>query len=220
MYRPDIAVVMAAGEGTRWGEHLGVPKHLIEIDGETLLARTVRLLRERIPEVWVIAPEGDQRYTRHGGRTRFVRPKPVDVDKFMSSVDLWERRNALLVYGDCYFTDEAAATITGVEAPRWRIFCRPHASELTGCPYEEVFAYFFPGIDHGWVIDCCVRLAGAQILGRLWRSGGWELMHALKGWHMDDPRRWCDCHCVLIDDYTEDFDHPGDYELWRERRKA
>ena len=36
--------ILANGEGKRWGNYKGVPKHLIEIDGETLIDRTVRLL--------------------------------------------------------------------------------------------------------------------------------------------------------------------------------
>ena len=34
---------MADGEGKRWGNYLGIPKHLIEIDGEPIIKRTVRL---------------------------------------------------------------------------------------------------------------------------------------------------------------------------------
>ena len=33
-------IIMAAGMGTRWNNYLGVPKHLIELNGETLLGRT------------------------------------------------------------------------------------------------------------------------------------------------------------------------------------
>jgi len=53
---PQLAVVMAAGEGTRWDNHLGTPKHLVSVEGEVLLKRTVQQLTDRVPEVWVASP--------------------------------------------------------------------------------------------------------------------------------------------------------------------
>lgn len=38
--------ITAYGESTRWNNYLGVPKHLIPIDDEPLIHRTVRLLKE------------------------------------------------------------------------------------------------------------------------------------------------------------------------------
>lgn len=43
MSTPDTAIVIAAGHATRWGDYRGTPKHLIEVDGEPILHRTVRL---------------------------------------------------------------------------------------------------------------------------------------------------------------------------------
>ena len=37
-------IIMADGEGKRWGNYKGVPKHLITVEGETILERTIRLL--------------------------------------------------------------------------------------------------------------------------------------------------------------------------------
>ena len=31
-------VIMADGKGSRWNNYMGIPKHLIEIDGESLQA--------------------------------------------------------------------------------------------------------------------------------------------------------------------------------------
>ena len=40
-------VIMAGGQEKRWRRYRGVHKHLIPIDGERILDRTVRLIRER-----------------------------------------------------------------------------------------------------------------------------------------------------------------------------
>ena len=51
-------LIACSGKGTRWKNYLGVPKHLIKIDGERLLDRTIRLIKERVHakhDIWVIA---------------------------------------------------------------------------------------------------------------------------------------------------------------------
>ena len=47
-------IIMADGKGTRWNNYNDIPKHFIKMDGETLLERTVRLLREKDPGCQVI----------------------------------------------------------------------------------------------------------------------------------------------------------------------
>lgn len=58
-------IIMAAGKGTRWNNHLGVPKHLVKINGETLLGRTTRLLKENDINNYVITTS-DSRYAEYG----------------------------------------------------------------------------------------------------------------------------------------------------------
>ena len=65
-------VIMADGQGTRWNNYMGIPKHLIEIDGEPIIARTVRLLneiaKERGEDADVIITSHDARYDFPGSR--------------------------------------------------------------------------------------------------------------------------------------------------------
>ena len=39
-------IIMADGKGTRWQNYNDIPKHFIEINGEKIIERTVRLLRD------------------------------------------------------------------------------------------------------------------------------------------------------------------------------
>ena len=41
-----IAILLCGGEATRWNNYLNSPKHLINIEGERLLDRTTRLIKE------------------------------------------------------------------------------------------------------------------------------------------------------------------------------
>jgi len=51
--RDASALILAGGKATRFG---GIAKHLIEIGGETILARQLRVLAPRVTEVLVSAP--------------------------------------------------------------------------------------------------------------------------------------------------------------------
>ena len=62
------AIIIAAGEASRWGNYKGIPKHLIEIDNEPILYRTVRLLKENdLDNIYIVAPD-DDRYKVPGSK--------------------------------------------------------------------------------------------------------------------------------------------------------
>lgn len=213
MSHPATAVIIAAGEGSRWGDYLGTPKHLVDIDGEPLLNRTVRQLVNHLPRVWVVA-RNDHRYREHVGDTYTVDPSSSDMDKFYSGRAVWEG-HTLIVYGDTYFTDEAIATICG-PTHDWHLYCRPHGSAITGSPYGECFAYSLPRHTQGRFLDGVIHVAGMHELGQTPRAGGWELYRVLLGQNLTD--HVMGTNHTVIDDFTEDFDTPADYDLWSYRR--
>ena len=102
-------VVMAAGEGKRWGNYKGVPKHLIEINGETLLGRTTRLLKEH--NIDYIITTSDERYKQYG-ETRPQSYNDCEVDRFEDTGD----KEICYLYGDVYYTDEAIKMIVDTPA--------------------------------------------------------------------------------------------------------
>ncbi len=100
-------VIMADGNGTRWNNYQNVPKHLIKIDGETILARTVRLLNENgITDI--IITSHDPRYDVEGA----IRYEPLnniyEIDRFTD--ELIEGQTCFL-YGDVYYTEKAIKKI-------------------------------------------------------------------------------------------------------------
>lgn len=103
-------VIMAAGKGTRWNNYLGVPKHLIEINGETLLGRTTRLLKENGINNYVITGT-DERYLQFGELISQTN-NDCEIDRFEESII-----DGLVcyLYGDVYYTDEAIKTIIQTE---------------------------------------------------------------------------------------------------------
>lgn len=210
------AIIIAAGEATRWGNHLGIPKHFAPIDGEPILLRTVRLIQERgVTDIWIVGPD-DDRY-RIAGTSLYVptkNPKNNDADKFLNSRELWsDERRTIVFWGDCYLTDHAVDTILGDNRRQWNIFFRFGPSEITKCRWGEIFAHsFFPEHQqqHLEKLEYIAELANQGVLRR---CGGWEhyrAMHLVVGRDINKHIRFS--VGVDIDDFSDDFDYPQDYE--------
>lgn len=214
--------ILAAGDATRWGNYMGVPKHLVQVNGEPLLHRTVRLIREITPdaEVFTVVKRSTPLYEVQGATQVRARLHPYlrDADKFASSTHLWSKtsRNVLL-YGDCYITTAAMRLILSDEDHEdgWHAFARFGASSFTGTPYGENLAH---------VVDPEAITAYRQSLTEIpkktraagWvngRCGGWEqYMNLTTG----DPCQmsYNAGHATHIDDWSDGFDFPHDYDTW------
>lgn len=221
------AIIICAGEASRWDNYLNTPKHLITIEGERLLDRTVRLLNERgVKEVYVVVKRITKEYQTKGATQWVAKLNPeenVDADKFLSSKELWNPKGRTLVfYGDCYFTEEAMDTIVGFEKREWTLFCRPNASEITGTPWGECFAQsFYPEHleSHETSLHYIARLYKEKVITR---CGGWEHYRAMTGRTGRKVRlpHVMTTNYVEIDDWTDDFDYPKDLDTWLERRAS
>lgn len=206
-------IVIAAGEGSRWANYGGVPKHLVEIHGERLIDRTARLFAEH-GDVHVVAR--DERYaTAH---STLYRPRLDDrnfgADKFVSSRELWSRdERTLVVYGDVFFTESAVARIVSWPHESWYLFARPGHSSVYGGDRGECFAQsFYPRDipDHLAALREIIRARRRRHIGEI---GGWTHYRAMEGFFLDThtigPR------LVQIDDATDDIDYPDDYDRIR-----
>lgn len=210
---------MAAGDATRWGNHLGIPKHLVDIDGEPLLARTVRQLGEIGADVIVLG-HADRRYHVPGGFLAYPAFRAVDTDKFMSSMEWWSPNDrTLIVYGDCYLSERAISEfLVGGLGNGLTFIGRSGPSSFTGCNYGELFGVVVTPEMHGRLAAAILRVRGLLLAGELERGGGWEVYRATQ--HLP-----LDAHVIAdnfadLDDWSEDFDFPSDYDQWLFRRGA
>jgi len=221
------ALIIAAGDGTRWDDYLGLPKHLAPVDGEPIIHRSIRLLRENhVQDVRVVTR--DERYLAHGATLE----PPVGfedagggIKKFLDSSHLWHpTERTLVVYGDVFFTENAMRTITSFAGSDWTLFCRFGCSSCTGCTHQECFAQSFLPEHHEEHMRALLAVAKWHALGLIKRAGGWEHYYTmcglkiagLKRYRHEDPG----CRRVVIDDFTDDFDRPRDYQQFLERWKA
>ena len=88
---PHTFVVLAAGEAARFG---GAPKHLLEVDRETLGAR---IDRQFPSPVWMTAD------TCPGSRST--------CETFLRSRPHWGEESVTILYGDVYYTDPVAEAL-------------------------------------------------------------------------------------------------------------
>ena len=210
-------LILAAGDGTRWGNYRGNPKHLVEIEGEAILHRTCRQFLRYTDDVIVVGP--DKRYLVEG--TRLYIPeisKRRELDKLASSMSEWAKNGkTVLVYGDVYFTDEAVKTIAA-NKDAWAFFCRSGGSSITGKSAKEIFAIAFDSGDNLLMKKAITKLLPLESV-----TGGWALFRELTlGNPLLNPkdRRMFDYgKHVEIDDWTEDFDYPADLLAWERARK-
>ncbi len=207
----DRVILMCAGRAERWGNHLGVHKHLISIDGEMLLDRTLRLIRQNTSApVSVVAFDteydraGFERYQPKHDRLNFC-----DIDKFLSSEERWSKSGqTVILYGDVFFSEAAMRKILAHEGTH-RFVGRGEWSHYTGCPWREMFAVSFPADEHDLLRGHMLAIRAELMAKTRDKGGGWDLYHRMHGttWN----------HFLSIDDFTDDFDFPSDYERWKRR---
>lgn len=210
---------IAAGDGTRWRNHLGVPKHLAPVHGEPVLHRTVRQLRHHNPDATtiIVGPPDDPRYKPPGTHLEPPRLTPAngDADKFLSSAHLWNPGGrTTVIYGDIYLTDQAAETIATGQPDDWTLYCtfqgRGECFAQTFLPHHQQ--------EHRQALDHIVDLYRRRIIDR---NGGWEHYRAMNGVTGKAVRkhRTLKRHIDIGDGITCDLDYPDDYtDLMRKLR--
>jgi hypothetical protein len=207
-------IVLAAGEASRWGNYLDVPKHFVDIGGEPLLHRTVRQFSS-YGEIIITGPDADRYHVE--GASLYVPeaiPESWDTKKFLDNVELWDPTGrTILLWGDTYYSDAAVKTIMDHEPVDWLVYGRMSGSEITGCGYGEIFAYSFMSQAHRLLKSRLERLRWMRKHQRIGRCGGWEFYRLLSGAkNLNEHRNYG--KFVEINDDTEDFDFPHDYQRW------
>ncbi len=213
-------LLLAAGAGTRWDNYRGSPKHLAVVEGVRLLDRAALQFAE-LGEVEIVAP-ADHRYRNPWARTSSARLNPhnFEADRFASSLHRWAPDAAMvLAFGDVWFSHEALRQIEEATGrPAWSWVARFGPSEVTGCPNGEGFALVVPPEAQEAVKANLTALIGLRRQGRIDRAIGWDLYRRLEGLALDDHGRGPGL--VEVDDWTDDFDSPADFDRWTVRHQA
>ena len=209
------AIVLAAGEGKRWGNYTGVPKHLLEIEGESLIQRTTKQISAYADRTFVVGTDSSYKTDFSELFVPEQKQPALEMHKFSSSEELWSERTVLL-FGDVYYTDEAISTIVQ-DTEDFTFFLRSGASSFTQKPHGEIYAFSFWDSIHEKLQESITHLLRQQ---DIYSAGGWSLMRHLLGVsHRSRTKTHLSKgHYIEIDDWTEDFDYPVDLDRWLEAR--
>jgi hypothetical protein len=213
---PDRTILCCAGEGYRWGDHLGVPKHLAPFDGRPLLERTVAQLRSRgLTDLVVTAC--DPRYRIEG--TRLCAPQTTilpDTGIGFSSGFWSSRGRTVVLLGDVYFSEAALDAIIACPPDETRWLGRKGAGSIAKNP--EMFGVSIPLRRQQQLRQAAAAVVDLYQWGVTNRIMGWELyavVNDLDATAIEPGPNWLD-----VDDETEDFDYPRDYVAWMKRYRS
>lgn len=186
-------VIMADGKGTRWGNYSGIPKHLIKIGDETLLERTVRLIKQMDESNEIVITSHDHRYEVEGAVRYEPKNNVLEIDRF---TDELIDDGVVFLYGDTYYTDDSIKTIVESETETILFFgnrksivaVKVENGEIFRCHVDKVRRLFLDG-----KIDRCV---------------GWQVYQSFEGLPFGDNIIADDY--VVVEDSTRDFNAPED----------
>lgn len=214
-------IIVCAGDGSRWAEHLGVPKQLAVVDGEPLLHRAVRLWGEYSDDVVIVAD--DDRLAVEGARLEAPRQDPDmrSMGRYSSSRHLWDDQGRTLVlFGDVYWDEGAVKRLAKDRHRGWRWIARLDASEHTGKERPEGFGVsFYPSAhaEFSAAIDETARLHREGVTDRSLGFECWRVMQKCDTVRHAHP--FPDVgRCLIVDDWTDDIDRPSEHSRLVVRR--
>ena len=204
-------IIMCGGTYQKWQK----PRHLTEIHGEPLIARTIRLLREN--GINNIAISSNNPVFEQFGVPVLKHENNYNAASYNNFTGYWceafypTDEPTCYIFGDVVFSPEAIRTIVETDTDDIQFFASspPFAPEYIK-PWAEPFALKVANTDH---------LKNAISLTKLYADQGlfsrkpimWELWQVIQA----APLNYIDYKSyVAINDYTCDIDYPEEAELF------
>ena len=208
-----IAIIVSAGEGKRWQNYLGVEKSHVIVEGrEPIIKRTVRQVKSHKSALHIVSNSP----IVMGITTKKPENNPDwnEANKMFSSMPYWSQHSrTTILFGDTYFTDEAMTKIMKHDKSGFYVFGRPFGSNITGKSYGEIYAISFSSEDKEQLLFALQRVSKLEERGVIEKANVWAVYRAM----LKLPDDLMNEHIVgsrfvNIDDWTEDFDYPHDYD--------
>ncbi len=188
-------IIMADGKGTRWNNYKNVPKHLIEVNGEVLLARTVRLLHEFDKNAEVIITSHDERYEFEGSTRYEPHSNVLEIDRF--TYELIED-NICFLYGDTYYTEDAIAKIVNADTSDVLFFGNSKSIVAVKVKDSSLFKKHIDNVKKLF-LDNKIR-----------NCKGWQVYQSFQNLEFD--KKEIRNKFIVVDNETIDYNTPDDYE--------
>lgn len=140
-----VAFILCSGKSLRWNNYLGIPKQHIKISEETLIDRTIRLLKKftSCQHIYIVSNNAELK----NDSCHYFTPtnSNTTVQTLYSTKDLWQHQNIILL-GDVFYS-EGAIKLISQETDNVRFYGKPLRCK------------FFDRERHGEILGLRFRLA-------------------------------------------------------------
>lgn len=190
---------MADGDMKRWRKSFDntadyVPKHLVQIDGESLLQRLVRQLRELDGNCEIIITSHSPDYFVEGSKRYEPINNVIELDRF--TFELIED-DVCFLYGDTFYTDEAIKKIFDCDNIGLSFFEAD----------ESIIAVH---VHDAYIMKECMKKVRLQFLQKsIKECKGWQLYYCYKDKYLNESNG--DKCFNVIDDETKGFNTYEEY---------
>ncbi|WP_280370216.1 NTP transferase domain-containing protein [Pseudomonas sp. BN411] len=200
----DLTVVILAAESghkrERW-ELAETPKQLIEVRGETLLGRTLRLLGEGgIEPAWLITTSAA--FAGFPATSWCPMHCETKAHSLLAGLSLWQDGDLLVLYSDVYYTKAAFETI--LRGTGTRFFGREGRSAFTFKNYGELFAIRIACKDKHRASQALEALISHHALTG--NESFWGFYRLMAGLPLADCKAFERKYFVQLHDETDDVD--------------
>jgi len=190
-----IYIIMADGKGTRWNNYNGIPKHLITIDGEVLIKRTVRQLNELDQNCKIIITSHDKRYEFEGSTRYEPKNNNLEIDRFTSELI---QDNICFLYGDTYYSDDAIKLIVDTKADDILFFGNTKSIVAIKVKDSKLFNYHVS------------KVKKLYLNNEIKNCKGWQVYQSFQNLEFD--KKQIAEKYIIINDKTKDYNTPDEYK--------
>ena len=189
--------ILADGEGLRWNNWGGVPKQLLQVNGETLLDRMCRLCVENgLDDITIVGSFKNE----HAKNIRLNAKDKVDL--FLKVAECKEP--FIILNGDCYYTDEIIQHCSVKDTKKWVHYMCPHENKHTGKTWAE--GYIYKVVDYELWTKRLSELQDKLNKGEIEYKTGWIINN-----YLNEERNIYQPNFTKTDifwcDETDDFDY-------------
>jgi hypothetical protein len=191
-----------------------IQKFEIEINGERLIDRTVRLLKDGIDAGDQIVIGG---YEKIEGCENYITEAKGFEAHILDAVK-HNHGDVLILYGDCYYTEAFINFVLDYQPMDWCHFCRMSYNPYTWKPWGE--GYGFKICDKDGFIEKTETWLELVRLGLVNNGNKWNwnrFMNDVSDIYTHIESKPSPHDVVWTKDETDDFDYPRDVRLFKER---